>query len=84
MSVTRTLAIGQRVRFAAGLYIGCEGIVERIHDNGTVVVRGDGLHGRGGPGFSANPAEQVAWRLTPIDSASTPIAHQKEADHAES
>lgn len=61
------LSIGQRVRFAAGLYAGCEGTVERIKDNGTVVVRGDPLHGRGGPGFSANPEERVAWGLAPID-----------------
>lgn len=77
MNTTRTLAIGQTVRFAAGLYIGCEGIVERIHDNGTVVVRGEPLHGRGGPGFSANPEEQVVWGLAPVGSTAS-LADQKE------
>lgn len=51
-------AVGQRVRFARGLYEGSEGSIESIAASGHIVVRGDR-----GTGFGVTADEAVEWGL---------------------
>lgn len=56
-------AVGQRVRFGAGIYDGSEGIIESINpDTGRMVVRGPK-----GTGFGVAPANAIAWKLTILE-----------------
>lgn len=56
-------AVGQRVRFGAGIYDGSEGIIESINpDTGRMVVRGPQ-----GTGFGVAPANAIAWKLTILE-----------------
>jgi len=56
-------AVGQRVRFGAGLYEGNDGIIESINpDTGRMVVRGPA-----GTGFGVTPANAIAWQLAVLE-----------------
>lgn len=65
---TVAFAVGQRIRFARGLYEGNEGTVESISPSGRIVVRGDR-----GTGFGVNPDEAIQWGLQVLEQPSTDI-----------
>lgn len=56
-------AVGQRVRFSAGIYEGSEGAIEAIEPSGRLIVRGDR-----GTGFGVTADEAVLWGLQVLDS----------------